>query len=227
MKRLFGFTLAEVLITLGIIGVVAAMTIPSLMANYQKQVWINKLKKTYSVLNEGYRQIMVNEGCTDIECAVGVLDLSNDEVKNKFVNTFKLSNVILDYEIKKVTDLCGTRTTFSECASSGSIGSPTLSGTSADGSIILFATNPIVGFVVFVDTNGLKGPNEGGRDIFLFTATDKIFTTFYSMPYCKWYEEETSIQVCGTEDERKQFCSGDSSATCATRIINDGWQMNY
>ena len=221
--------------TLGIIGVVAALTIPTLMANYQKQVWINKLKKTYSVLNEGYRQIMVNEGCTDIECAVGVLDFNNAEVKNKFVTTFKLSNVnnasFLDYEIKKVTDMCGTNTTFAECASSGSIGSPTLSGTTADGSIILFASNSLVGFVAFVDTNGLRGPNEGGRDIFMFTATDKIFTTFYSMPYCKWYEEETSIQVCGTEDERKQyvenFCSGDSSATCATKIINDGWQMNY
>ena len=32
-KALFGFTLAEVLITLGIIGIVAAMTIPTLMTN--------------------------------------------------------------------------------------------------------------------------------------------------------------------------------------------------
>lgn len=39
------FTLAEVLITLGIIGVVAAMTLPTLIANYQKQVYANGLKK--------------------------------------------------------------------------------------------------------------------------------------------------------------------------------------
>ncbi len=39
MKKLKGFTLAEVLITLGIIGVVAAMTIPTLVANYQEKSW--------------------------------------------------------------------------------------------------------------------------------------------------------------------------------------------
>ena len=36
MTKRFGFTLAEVLITLGIIGVVAAMTIPTLIKTYQK-----------------------------------------------------------------------------------------------------------------------------------------------------------------------------------------------
>ncbi len=34
-----GFTLAEVLITLGIIGVVAALTIPTLMQNYKSRAW--------------------------------------------------------------------------------------------------------------------------------------------------------------------------------------------
>ena len=34
-----GFTLAEVLITLGIIGIVAALTIPTLVANYQNKSW--------------------------------------------------------------------------------------------------------------------------------------------------------------------------------------------
>ncbi len=39
------FTLAEVLITLGIIGVVAALTMPNLIANYQKKVWTTQFKK--------------------------------------------------------------------------------------------------------------------------------------------------------------------------------------
>ena len=43
-----GFTLAEVLITLGIIGVVAAMTLPTLIQNYQKMILKNQYKKTYS-----------------------------------------------------------------------------------------------------------------------------------------------------------------------------------
>ena len=45
-----GFTLSEVLITLGIIGVVAALTIPSVVNNYKKQQFRTGLKKEYSVL---------------------------------------------------------------------------------------------------------------------------------------------------------------------------------
>ena len=41
------FTMAEVLITLGIIGIVAAMTLPALVAKYQKNVTSNRLKKKY------------------------------------------------------------------------------------------------------------------------------------------------------------------------------------
>ena len=43
-----GFTLAEVLITFGIIGVVAAITMPMLITHYQKQATVNQLKKAYS-----------------------------------------------------------------------------------------------------------------------------------------------------------------------------------
>lgn len=45
-----GFTLAEVLITLGIIGVVAALTIPALIKKYQEIVTIEKLKKVYTTM---------------------------------------------------------------------------------------------------------------------------------------------------------------------------------
>ena len=50
------FTLAEVLITLGIIGVVAAMTMPILIANYQKQVATTRLKKFYTTYSQAYNQ---------------------------------------------------------------------------------------------------------------------------------------------------------------------------
>lgn len=52
MTRHCGFTLAEVLITLGIIGVVAAITIPVLIQNYQKQVTATSVEKAYSELNQ-------------------------------------------------------------------------------------------------------------------------------------------------------------------------------
>ena len=50
MKKFFAFTLAEVLITLGVIGVVAALTIPAVISNYEKKVIEEGFKKTYSDL---------------------------------------------------------------------------------------------------------------------------------------------------------------------------------
>lgn len=48
----FGFTLAEVLITLGIIGIVAAMTIPTLISNTNCQKFKTGFKKNLSALNQ-------------------------------------------------------------------------------------------------------------------------------------------------------------------------------
>lgn len=42
---LYGFTLAEVLITLGIIGIAASMTMPSLIQNHKEKETVAKLKK--------------------------------------------------------------------------------------------------------------------------------------------------------------------------------------
>ena len=52
LNRKVAFTLAEVLITLGIIGVVAALTIPNVVSNYKKKVVETRLAKLYSVLNQ-------------------------------------------------------------------------------------------------------------------------------------------------------------------------------
>lgn len=51
-KNKYGFTLAEVLITLGIIGVVAALTMPGMIINHQKKVVAESVKKAYSELNQ-------------------------------------------------------------------------------------------------------------------------------------------------------------------------------
>ena len=56
------FTLAEVLITLGIIGVVAAMTLPTLIANYQKQVYANGLKKGINTTLNMLKKMQADEG---------------------------------------------------------------------------------------------------------------------------------------------------------------------
>ncbi|MBR1680335.1 type II secretion system protein, partial [bacterium] len=52
MKRLFGFTLAETLIVMGIIGVVAALTLPNLNSSTGDKEKVAKVKKIYSNLND-------------------------------------------------------------------------------------------------------------------------------------------------------------------------------
>ena len=56
------FTLAEVLVTLGIIGVVAAMTMPMLIANQKEKATVTKLKKSYSILNQAYIRAVNEHG---------------------------------------------------------------------------------------------------------------------------------------------------------------------
>ena len=59
------FTLAEVLITLGIIGVVAALTLPTLISNYKKQTYVTGLQKAYSVLNNMTKEAMAKDDVTN------------------------------------------------------------------------------------------------------------------------------------------------------------------
>ena len=251
LQKKAAFTLAEVLITLGIIGVVAAVTLPTLVANYQKTVWVNQLKKTYSTLNEGFKQIVANEGCTTLECA-GLsgtgndtgFDFSNANTKDKFVKEFKLENVfvgeppsnsIYNYKVKT---LSGYELSFQEAFIPDN--EYTLSGTTTSGEIISIVVAAWIGPIIVVDINGLKSPNTIGRDIFMFSYFDYndsvMVVPFFSRNHINWYQtlDTTSIE---TEEERIQAvnssCSvidestGMDSMTCAEKIIMDGWKMNY
>jgi len=98
-QRYRAFTLAEVLITLGIIGVVAALTIPTLMANYQKVAEVAALKKAYAEVTQAL-QLMANDmGCQGDLACTGVFssDNNSDYIKgdrvlgNAFKKYFKLA----------------------------------------------------------------------------------------------------------------------------------------
>ena len=60
------FTLAEVLITLAIIGVIAAITIPTLIQKCQKQVVETRLKKVYSVMNQAIQMAEAEYGAKEM-----------------------------------------------------------------------------------------------------------------------------------------------------------------
>lgn len=91
MKK-FGFTLAEVLITLGIIGIVAAMTLPSLVTRYKEKQSVTALKKAYTILNQAGQMIYNEYGNPDNwGITSNALDSmnSNIDIFNKFIKTIK------------------------------------------------------------------------------------------------------------------------------------------
>ena len=184
--------MAEVLITLGVIGVVAALTMPSLIANYQKKVWVNQLKKTYATLNEGFRQIMAKEVCTDLRCAgiaaaVGPNDMYYytyeyiDFFLNKMIETFKLSNVEnlsasnssnnYSYTVKTGKSTYTFNNLLPLLNDTSGYSNKHFLGTTPDGSVLAFSiknnNSRNEGPYIIVDINGQKGPNAAGRDIFL------------------------------------------------------------
>ncbi len=73
--RKLGFTLAEVLITLGIIGVIATLTLPTLMSNTAEREYSTALKKAISSLTESVQMQVALENVSFDE----MYDASNME----------------------------------------------------------------------------------------------------------------------------------------------------
>lgn len=144
------FTLAEVLITLTIIGVVAAMTIPTLMSKYKEQTYVTGLKKAYSQLQNAWRMIPLSEGCPagDYACAFGTTENILKIISNQF----------------KLTKYCDKDDTSEDCKFKEIFRNAHYEHAfiTQDGMIFAGRYQTIA-----VDTNGLKGPNKGGLDQFI------------------------------------------------------------
>ena len=84
-KKAIGFTLAEVLITLGIIGVVVALTMPTLIANQREKEAVARLKKAYSTLSNAYIEVLNDYGdptTWDVESWDDVVVMFSKYIKN-------------------------------------------------------------------------------------------------------------------------------------------------
>ena len=96
--KLNAFTLAEVLVTLGIIGVVAALTMPTLIHNYRKSVVENKLKSEYSLISNAIRMSEAKNGSSE--------DWATCDEDNSFECTKSFFDTYLAPELKTVK-ICG------------------------------------------------------------------------------------------------------------------------
>ena len=247
LKQRAAFTLAEVLITLGVIGVVAALTMPSLIANYQKKVLVNKIKQTYATLNEGIRQIMVNEGCTDMICAGFMEDVRhpifNESNRNKIINAFKLSNVetptsnngIYDYNIFDISGNNLGSLYVLLILEMGPVGYDDFAfiGTFPDGTVLISPSPLIAGsdylFVFIFDVNGSQKPNVMGRDIQAAVLLKSgVIVPVFGLAF---EQEDSGIKdlsgVTVSREEWFDLCEESRGIACLNLIIYDGWQMKY
>jgi len=164
-SALLAFTLAEVLIVLGIIGVVAEMTIPTLVANTQKQVLKTSFKKAYSTVSQAVEYTKLDLDVSDLHTAYTYYDGSSyvyqDEYKTSF---YKQLKVMGDQPYSSPP------ANFNKTAGAYwySIGTEAPTHMLPDGSSIDCMIN--AGMInISVDLNGpLKKPNRVGYDIFGF-----------------------------------------------------------
>ena len=140
------FTLAEVLITLGIIGVVAAMTMPSLMQNYKRQQATARIKKFVSVINQALISAENDLGPRE-DWVIGERD--NSDSAYNFLNTYIKPYIkSADIEKRRLFGMNMATLRF------------------VDGSQMSVKVGAC--YDIYYDINGEKGPNEKGKDIFVF-----------------------------------------------------------
>ncbi len=236
-QRAKGFTLAEVLITLGIIGIVAAMTMPALIEHHQKKVTVNSLKKMYTTLMQAAQRYQADNGVTFEE-----FDTSLDN--EVFMQTYFLPYL---KTIKKCTTMeqCYGQKTPLAIDRKTPI-SAELMYILPDGSFIGLKKH-LGGRLFYFDLDGAKGSNLSGRDIFYFflinTSTMETFgacgpiqatlkSGIYPGGYGSCYVPFTQYKRADLLDNQlHRTCNhnaqrvGDSGDACAALIMLDGWEI--
>ncbi len=215
MSNKKGFTLSEVLITLAIIGVVAALTIPTVIKDYQKKQTVVKLKKAYSTLNQAYNNSQAQNGMYqtwDKAFHIGITEYFDRYWKPYF----KVEKICTTYQN------CGYEQSFPWVGPNGNtieivVVAPTARTTfyTQDGTLyIIFAytgEGTEVSYI-FVDLNGYKKPNVAGRDLFMFVRTDKGI-----LPQCY---DSSSAYV------NNNCLKASNGGCCAAKIAREGWEIN-
>lgn len=210
------FTLAETLITLGIIGIVAALTIPTLMKNYEEHVNKERFLKMYSVLSNAYNEILLENGGT----LIAAMDYNNtigsakraDTIRNLFASKIKYfkkcdaNSTNCMPKDKNGNDYINTK--LDQTTQDSNLLFSDGDGVSKlilnDGSYVSFnATNTTCDItdkfntcvLVGIDTNGAIPPNKKGKDVHsLILSNIRLFV--YGEDYfanggtgVAWYQE--------------------------------------
>ena len=227
MKKIKSFTLAEVLITLVVIGIIAAITVPVIMANHKKTETASKLKKFYSTMSNAVKLSETENGIPSYEWGISCKD---KEENHKDIEKYLLKYISYSkYEkIQSGDDIYNGVGDWVE-------GDPEFGYKYYlnDGS--MFFTGDC-SYIIYYDVNGDKGPNQSGRDIFNFYIIsnddgDYGIGIVNNIPH--FNTKDWSPIPCEEGYERyftrdyilSNSCNGQNSSTCSTLIEMDGWEI--
>ncbi len=222
-----GFTLAEVLITLAIIGVVAALTIPTVINNYQKTQTVTRLKKAYSVLSNTTNLAIADNG------PIKNWDVGNQnrDASNAFVKTYlapylkvaKICETEIDGACKfTVNGLNKTSTTYGPTFARFYLN---------DGTFMCLLTfnysysgGTLKQADFYVDINGQKPPNTWGKDVFPYVyfidRPDYPTLNGKFMPFGMQNSRSVSL------NDIPNGCNKNASGFyCGSIIVKDGWEI--
>lgn len=173
MKK--GFTLAEVLITLGIIGVVAALTLPSLIQNYKEKATVTAVKESYSIFAQALKMVTIDN--PDLSA---LTDSKLSAKENSQIMFKEISKHIKKVKSCDVDKKCMGNTYYlnlnNEKVSNWDTYNNLVTGVLANGTSFWILSLPasISGEETYagqigIDINGNKRPNKFGVDFFWFT----------------------------------------------------------
>ena len=219
------FTLAEVLVTLAVIGIVAAMTIPNIVQSYNEKVTVTKVKKMYSTLSNAYELVKIEYGDISQWSTKGGNNSVEDSIamREKFKKYFIFSKLCDNPEDLKecgVADVVYMNDNKEVDVISPSVKNKAKQGCGmvlSDGSSLYFHSDTPDWKLFYYDVNGLKEPNTFGRDIFPFEI--RLVGKTHS-PICTDSEDENTIlSLCDLKNNSSGFC-------CTAWVVRKG-NMDY
>jgi len=229
------FTLAEVLITLAIIGIIAAITIPSLIESHEKKELEVRFAKVYRTLLQAVNLSKAENGSIDLWTWK---DNMSAQEQNEFAKKYFLPYL----NVVKFCPAPNPQGCFAKDGQSINGGKFSLEswitpqvvladGTSIDIRFHSSSTDNyyqnIRTLTFQVDINGFKGPNTIGRDIFAFifyrqTGEFLPFGVYLDNSYNA--ANNTFARYTDEQVDEQCFTGGWS---CTAKLIQNGFKMNY
>ncbi len=222
------FTLAEVLITLVIIGIIAAITVPVLMANHKRTEYSARLKKIYSTMNNALRLAETEQGIPAYEWDFSGSD--TQEIFDKYFSNY-VTCVSKTPVYEEILSSAQSAWLIDEGGSSGvkacflNDGTFIFSPVAYSGS----GSTPSNYMIFVVDINGLSKPNREGQDQFWFAIGAYGGSDSIDENKCNGFTPITA-DGCGTDsqtytrDVALSQCKT-YSLSCAYLLMMDSWEF--